>query len=100
MTDTAIEEKTRVTRKLKEPSKYKVVVMNDNYTPMEFVIALLVKVFNIATDTAVQLTLEIHNQGSAVAGIYSYEIAEQKVSEATEISRLNGHPLVLKAVQE
>jgi ATP-dependent Clp protease adaptor protein ClpS len=100
MTDTAIEEKTRVTRKLKEPSKYKVVVMNDNYTPMEFVIALLVKVFSIPTDTAVQLTLEIHNQGSAVAGIYSYEIAEQKVSEATEISRLNGHPLVLKAVQE
>jgi len=100
MTDTAIEEKTRVTRKLKEPSKYKVVVMNDNYTPMEFVIALLVKVFNIATDAAVQLTLEVHNQGSAVAGIYSYEIAEQKVSEATEISRLNGHPLVLKAVQE
>lgn len=100
MTDTAIEEKTRVTRKLKEPSKYKVVVMNDNYTPMEFVIALLVKVFSIPTDAAVQLTLEIHNQGSAVAGIYSYEIAEQKVSEATEISRLNGHPLVLKAVQE
>ena len=100
MTDTAIEEKTRVTRKLKEPSKYKVVVMNDNYTPMEFVIALLVKVFSIPTDAAVQLTLEIHNQGSAVAGIYSYEIAEQKVSEATEISRLNGHPLVHKAVQE
>jgi len=100
MTDTAIEEKTRVTRKLKEPSKYKVVVMNDNYTPMEFVIALLVKVFSIPTDAAVQLTLEVHNQGSAVAGIYSYEIAEQKVSEATELSRLNGHPLVLKAVQE
>ena len=100
MTDTAIEEKTRVTRKLKEPSKYKVVVMNDNYTPMEFVVALLVKVFGIPTDAAVQLTLEVHNQGSAVAGIYSYEIAEQKVSEATELSRLNGHPLVLKAVQE
>jgi len=100
MTDTAIEEKTRVTRKLKEPSKYKVVVMNDNYTPVEFVIALLVKVFSIPTDAAVQLTLEVHNQGSAVAGIYSYEIAEQKVSEATELSRLNGHPLVLKAVQE
>jgi len=100
MTDTAIEEKTRVTRKLKEPSKYKVVVMNDNYTPMEFVVALLVKVFSIPTDAAVQLTLEVHNQGSAVAGIYSYEIAEQKVSESTELSRLNGHPLVLKAVQE
>jgi len=100
MTDTAIEEKTRVTRKLKEPSKYKVVVMNDNYTPVEFVIALLVKVFSVGTESAIKLTYQIHEQGSAAVGIYSYEIAEQKVAEATELSRLNGHPLVTKAVQE
>ena len=100
MTDTVFEEKTRVTRKLKEPSKYKVVVLNDDYTPMEFVIALLVKVFSISTEKAIQLTFQIHDQGSAAVGIYSYEIAEQKVAESTELSRLNGHPLVTKAVQE
>jgi ATP-dependent Clp protease adaptor protein ClpS len=100
MTDTAIEEKTRVTRKLKEPSKYKVVVMNDDYTPVEFVIALIVKVFSVDTSAAIKLTYQIHEEGSAAVGIYSYEIAEQKVAEATELSRLNGHPLVIKAVQE
>lgn len=100
MTDTVFEEKTRVTRKLKEPSKYKVVILNDDYTPMEFVIALLVKVFSISAEKAIQLTFQIHDQGSAAVGIYSYEIAEQKVAESTELARLNGHPLVTKAIQE
>jgi ATP-dependent Clp protease adaptor protein ClpS len=99
-TDTFIEEKKVTTRKFKEPSKYKVVVLNDDFTPMEFVVALLIKVFRIDHDGAVSLTMKIHNDGSAVAGVYSFEIAEQKVIEATELARLNGHPLIIKAVQE
>ena len=99
-TETDIVEKIKTTRKLKEPGKYKVIVLNDDYTPMNFVIALLVKIFRISEDNAVQLTMKIHHDGSAVAGVYSYEIAEQKVLEATELSRLNGHPLIVKASQE
>lgn len=99
-TDAVIEEKTVTSRKLKEPSKYKVLVLNDDYTPMEFVVALLTKVFRIDHDSAVELTMKIHHDGSAVAGVYSHEIAEQKVIESTELARLNGHPLVIKAVQE
>jgi ATP-dependent Clp protease adaptor protein ClpS len=99
-TDAIIEEKKITARKIKEPSKYKVIVLNDDYTPMEFVVALLIKVFRIDHDAAVKLTMQIHHDGSAVAGVYSYEIAEQKVIESTELARLNGHPLIIKAAQE
>jgi ATP-dependent Clp protease adaptor protein ClpS len=93
-TDTVIEEKTKQT--LKEPPKFKVIIFNDDFTPVEFVIALLVHVFNKDQDTAAQLTLKIHNDGSAVVGVYSHEIAEQKVNDATKMSRSHGHPLVTK----
>jgi len=98
--DTVIEKKKITVRKLKEPSKYKVIVCNDNFTSVEFVIAMLVEVFGHEHLQAVQITMNIHNQGSAVAGIYSYEIAEQKTLEATEMARINGYPLVLKVEAE
>jgi ATP-dependent Clp protease adaptor protein ClpS len=98
--DTIIEKKTTTSRKIKEPSKYKVIVCNDDVTPMEFVVAMLVAVFNHEERQAISLTLAIHNKGSAVAGIYSYEIAEQKVIDATNMAKLNGYPLVLKAEAE
>jgi ATP-dependent Clp protease adaptor protein ClpS len=98
--DTVIEKKKITVRKLKEPSKYKVIVCNDNFTSVEFVIAMLVEVFGHEHLQAVQITMNIHNQGSAVAGIYSYEIAEQKTLEATEMARINGFPLVLKVEAE
>jgi ATP-dependent Clp protease adaptor protein ClpS len=94
-----IEKKKSTTRKLKEPKKYKVIVYNDNYTPMDFVIALLVQVFKQDTSSAINLTMAIHNEGNAVAGIYPYEIAEQKVSDASSLAKEHGHPLVLKAVE-
>jgi ATP-dependent Clp protease adaptor protein ClpS len=99
-TETVTEEKTRTTKKFKEPGKYNVIVINDDYTPVEFVIALLIRVFRISNEDAYSLTMKIHHDGSAIAGVYSYEVAEQKVMEATELSRLNGHPLILKASQE
>jgi len=99
-TDTIIEEKTNTRQRFKEPPKYKVVVFNDNYTPVEFVIAMFVGVFRKDHDSAVGLTLQIHNEGSAIAGIYSHEVAEQKVSDAIKLARDHGHPLMLKAEQE
>ena len=99
-TDTVIEKKTTTTRKVKEPSKYKVIVCNDDVTPVEFVVAMLVAVFNHEERQALNLTLAVHNKGSAVAGIYSFEIAEQKVLDATEMARLHGYPLVVKAEAE
>ena len=98
-TETIIEKK--VTVKLpKEPSKYKVVVCNDDVTPVDFVVAMLVAVFKHPEQQALQLTLDIHNNGKAEAGIYSHEVAEQKVSDGTEMARNNGFPLVIKAEAE
>lgn len=100
MTDTAVKTRDLVTTNIKAPSKYKVIVCNDDVTPMEFVIVMLIKVFRHNQESATNLTLKIHNEGSAVAGIYPYEIAEQKGIDATLMARENGHPLVLKVEQE
>lgn len=85
---------------LLHPGKYKVVVQNDDVTPMDFVIAMLMQVFKHDEDWAVKLTHEIHNEGNAVAGIYTYEIAEQKGIEATLLARQHGWPLAIKIEEE
>jgi ATP-dependent Clp protease adaptor protein ClpS len=95
-TDTIIEKKTKTTNKIKEPSKYKVIVCNDDTTPVEFVILMLISVFRLNMDEATNLTLKVHHEGSAVAGIFSYEIAEQKTIDATNLARDNGYPLIIK----
>jgi len=92
-----LEKKKTTSKELKEPPKYKVLVLNDDVTPMEFVVAMLVTIFNLAQEHALNLTLEIHNNGSAVAGIYSHEVAEQKVSDAIKMARGNGYPLNVKS---
>jgi ATP-dependent Clp protease adaptor protein ClpS len=97
--DTVLEKKKTTARQLKEPPKYKVIVLNDNHTPVEFVVVMLVNVFNHDQASALELTLKIHNEGSAVAGVYSHEIAEQKILDGTNMARANGFPLVLKAEQ-
>lgn len=96
--DTAIDEK--VTVNLQPPKMWKVVFLNDDHTPMELVIELLTEVFRHNEASARDLTMEIHNEGSAVAGIYSYEIAEQRGIEATNIARANGSPLRIQVEQE
>lgn len=100
MADTAVKSRELVTTSLKPPKKYKVLVMNDDVTPMEFVVAMLVSVFKHNEGTAIDLTMKIHNEGSAVAGIYTYEVAEQKCIDATYLAREHGHPLVVKAEEE
>jgi len=96
--DVKIDEKIK--RVLVEPPKFKVVFLNDDITPMEWVIDVLVRVFKHTRQTAEEITLTIHTDGAGVAGIYTYEIAEQKTIEATSSSREKGFPLNIKMVQE
>lgn len=96
-TDSTVLEKKKITsKKIKAPPKYKVVICNDDVTPVEFVIALLMRVFNYNENDALQLTLEIHNIGGAVAGVFTYEIAEQKSIDSMTMARNHGYPLVTK----
>lgn len=92
--------KTKTIQKveLKYPSRYKVIILNDDFTPMDFVIKLLIEVFNKNINQAKEITVGIHEKGKAVAGEFNMEIAEQKVSEVTLISRHHGHPL--KSIME
>lgn len=90
-TETTVEEKVVVA--LQPPGLWKVVFLNDDQTPMELVIDLLTGIFKHNESKAKDITLEIHEQGSGVAGIYPFEIAEQKGMEATGIARQNGAPL-------
>ena len=89
-----------VKKKAEEPLRYKVVLLNDDQTPVEWVIKVLTDIFKHTNDTAEKITLTIHNEGSGIAGIYTYEIAEQKVIEATTESRNHGFPLQIKLEEE
>lgn len=92
--DVQIDEKVEVV--INEPKKYKVLFLNDDKTPIEFVVELLIIIFKHTEDTARDITLKVHNEGSAVVGIYSYEIAEQKGVEATKLARDHNFPLQIK----
>ncbi len=83
---------------LQEPKKYKVVLLNDDYSTMDFVIDILMKVFRKNLDEATVITLNIHNNGKGVCGIYTYEIAATKVTQVKNMARAQGFPL--KAVME
>ena len=72
---------------------YKVLLLNDDYTPMEFVVYVLERFFGISHAQAVDIMLTVHNKGVAVVGVYSYEIAETKVAQVMELARRNEHPL-------
>jgi len=95
-TDTIIKAKIQPKFDIKEPSLYKVIYINDDTTTMEFVIESMVSVFNIDRDKAADLTVEIHEKGSAVVIVLPYEIAEQKGIEVTLLARSNGFPLQIK----
>ena len=78
---------------LKEPPMYQVVLLNDDFTPMEFVVHILEKYFGIQHQEAVSIMLAIHQKGLAVVGIYPHEIAETKVTQVMEYTKQNQHPL-------
>ena len=79
--------------KTKPPRAYKVILFNDDYTTMDFVIEVLQRFFAMNTERALQIMLKVHNEGSAVCGIYSLDVAETKVSQVSEFAKQHGHPL-------
>jgi ATP-dependent Clp protease adaptor protein ClpS len=97
-TDVAIDEKIKI--RAVEPKRWKVILLNDDSTPMEFVIALLIEIFKHTEEAAGDIMLQVHETGSGVAGVYSFEIAEAKAVEATNQARTNGHPLQIKLEEE
>ena len=82
--------------KLKKPSMYKVLLLNDDYTPMEFVVHILENFFLMTREKATQVMLAVHTTGSGVAGIYPQDIAETKSDQVNEYARENQHPLMSK----
>lgn len=75
------------------PRMYKVILFNDDYTTMDFVIEVLERFFAMNRERALQIMLKVHNEGSAVCGVYSYDIAETKVAQVAEFAKQHGHPL-------
>jgi ATP-dependent Clp protease adaptor protein ClpS len=80
--------------KLKRPPLYRVVLINDDYTPMEFVVEVLETVFGMERNKATRVMLEVHTKGKGICGVYSYEIAETKVAQVTSIAQQQQHPLL------
>ena len=80
-------------QQLKPPSLYKVMLLNDDYTPMEFVVAIIQEYFNKDSETAVQIMLSVHRQGRGVCGVYSKDVAATKVELVLSHARRAGHPL-------
>jgi ATP-dependent Clp protease adaptor protein ClpS len=97
-TDIQLDEKIKVT--VSEPRQWKVILLNDDSTPMEFVVGLLIDIFKHNNNTANDVMIQVHETGSGIAGVYSFEIAEAKAVESTNLARSNGHPLQIKMEEE
>lgn len=97
-TQTNVDEQIKI--EITPPRMWKVVFLNDDKTPMEFVIDLLTGIFKHSEMAAKDITLEIHNTGSGIAGVYNYEIAEHKAVEAVNISKASGFPLRIQVEEE
>lgn len=80
--------------KLKRPPLYKVILINDDYTPMDFVVHVLEEFFSLDRESATRIMLEVHTRGKGVCGVFTHEIAETKVSQVNNYSRENHHPLL------
>jgi ATP-dependent Clp protease adaptor protein ClpS len=89
---------TQTVTKLKVPSLYKVVILNDDFTPMDFVIQVLMEIFSKSHAEAHKLCMDVHHQGRGICGTYSKEVAEQKVYETNTVAKSYKHPL--KAIVE
>lgn len=80
--------------KLKKPPQYRVVLINDDYTPMDFVVEVLESIFGMERNSATRVMLEVHTKGKGVCGVYTYEIAETKVAQVTTAAQQQQHPLM------
>lgn len=84
---------TKTRAKAKKPSQYKVLMLNDDYTPMEFVVLVLKRFFSMDLEQATRVMLHVHQRGVGVCGIFTYEVAETKVNQVMDFARQNQHPL-------
>jgi len=84
---------TRSEAKTKKPSMYKVLLLNDDYTPMEFVVHILQRFFRMTIEEATEVMLHVHQKGVGVCGVFTYEVAETKVNQVLSFARQNDHPL-------
>ena len=84
---------TKTRPKTKKPSLYKVLLLNDDYTPMEFVVHILEQIFSKGREEAVQIMLHVHRHGVGVCGVFTFEVAETKVAQVIEFARRHEHPL-------
>ena len=79
--------------KVKKPSMYKVLMLNDDYTPMEFVVHVLQRFFSKSSEEATRIMLHVHQKGVGVCGVFTFEVAETKVTQVMDLARKNQHPL-------
>lgn len=100
MSQTETRSRTRTLEKLAEPPLFRVIYINDNQTSMEFVVESLVEFFDYTAEVATKLTLDIHEEGSAVVAVLPFEIAEQKGIEVTVSARSQNYPLQVKLEPE
>jgi ATP-dependent Clp protease adaptor protein ClpS len=84
---------TRTRTRTKKPTPYRVLMLNDDYTPMEFVVLVLQRFFRMNMEQATQVMLHVHQKGVGVCGVFSYEVAETKVGQVMDFARQNQHPL-------
>jgi ATP-dependent Clp protease adaptor protein ClpS len=84
---------TKTERKTKKPSMYKVLLLNDDYTPMEFVVHILERFFNKNQEDATAIMLHVHRRGVGICGVYTFEVAETKVTQVVDLARKHQHPL-------
>ncbi len=84
---------TRTRTRTKKPSMYKVLLLNDDYTPMEFVVHVLERFFSKGREDATRIMLHVHQKGVGLCGVYTYEVAETKVTQVMEFARQHQHPL-------
>ena len=80
--------------RIKKPPLYRVVLLNDDYTPMDFVVQILEKIFSMDRSSATRTMLQVHTQGKGVCGVFNYEIAETKVAQVTGLAQQHQHPLL------
>lgn len=91
--ETGVVTRTRTERKLQKPKQYKVLLHNDDYTTMEFVVFILMAVFHRGETDAVQIMLHVHKNGIGVAGVYTYDVAETRIKQVEALARQHEYPL-------
>jgi ATP-dependent Clp protease adaptor protein ClpS len=100
MSDTVVKSGTKIEPKVERPKLYKVILLNDDYTPREFVVVVLKAVFRMNEEQANRVMMTAHQRGACVVAVFTRDVAESKATEATELGRKKGHPLMFTTEPE